>query len=347
MIPPVQEKQRDPSAGTRRPVHPRIAMVCQPEYFRFMYETDLTDLGEVAEFRTTMEMGSGDYAALLDYDADFNFFCRGEFVPDEVLCQLRGTRIALSSEPFPRRVNGRWELTRDSVGRYLWFRMIRRKPFDYLYHYDAASLPLLERDGLSPSGAFPFPVATAVYAPRSLPRRWDVFFIGRSTPHREAYFWPLKHVYEFLHISHGIWGPPLVEYICSSVVSLNVHAEGEVSWEPRLQMLLSCEAFVISEPITPNEFLRPGVDYVAVTSPSEMRDAVDHYLQHADERRAIAKSGRARVLEVLDSRASFARLLAAVEEGTVRPFAPGSPWRVMSGLGRTRSVLARLHRGLS
>jgi hypothetical protein len=321
-------------------------MVCQPEYFRFTYETDLADLGEVAEFRTTMEMGPRDYEALVDFDADVNIFFRGEFVPDEVLRRLRGSRIALSSEPFPRRVNGRWEFTRDSLGRYLWFRMIRRKPFDYLFHYDAASLPLLERDRLSPAGAFPFCVATHVYAPHDLPRRWDLFFIGRSTPHREEYFWPLKHVYDFLHIAHGIWGPPLVEFICSSAISLNVHAEDEVSWEPRLQMLLACEAFVISEPLTPNQLLRPGVDYLAVTSPSELRDAVEHYLHHEDERRAIARSGRARVQEVLDSHTSFARLLASVEDGTARSFAPRSPWRVMSVLGLTRSILARLRRAL-
>lgn len=325
-----------------RRLRPKIAMVCQPEYFRFMYETDLDNLAEVAEFRTTMEMAAEDYRALVDYDADFNFFCRGEFVPNEVLEQLRGHRIALSSEPFPRRLDGRWRLTRDSLSRYLWFRMIRRKPFDYLFHYDAASLPLMERDGLTPSGAYPFPVATHVYSPRSMPRRWDVFFIGRGTRHRESYFWQLKHELDFLHIDHGVWGPPLVDYICGSAISLNVHAEDEVSWEPRVQMLLACEAFVISEPITPNPYLREGVDYVEVSSPTEMREAVEHYLEHDEERLAIAKSGRSRVVEVLDSRAAFSGLMAAVTEGSARPFNPGPPWPVLSVLGRSRSMMARL-----
>ena len=224
--------------------------------------------------------------------------------------------------------------------------MIRTKPFDFLYHYDAASLPLLERDGLSPAGAFAFPVATRVYAPGTTAPKWDLFFIGRSTAHREAYFAPLKHVHEFLHISHGVWGPPLVAYVNSAAISLNVHAEDEVSWEPRLQMLLACQAFVISEPITPNEALVPGEHFVAVSSPAEMRDAVEHYLRHEDERRAIAAAGRARVLEVLDSRAAFSRLLASVLDGTARRFEPGRPWSVINRLGRARSAWARLRHAL-
>ena len=93
-----------------------------------------------------------------------------------------------------------------------------------------------------------------------------MFFIGRSTAHRERFFGALKHYKQFLHICHGVWGPALVDHMCAAKVCLNVHAENEVSWEPRMQMMLACGVFVVSERITPNPYLRPGVDYVQADS---------------------------------------------------------------------------------
>ena len=42
--------------------------------------------------------------------------------------------------------------------------------------------------------------------------------------------------------------------------------------------------------------MEPGVEIETYESLSELRDKIDHYLAHDDERRALAQAGRARVL---------------------------------------------------
>lgn len=324
----------------------RVAVVVQPEYFRFSYEHDLDGLVDVQEFPLNFSMSPEAFRPLIEYKADFNLFWRGEVVPNEVLQALSGTRIALSSEPFPRMLDGRIEYTEDSISRYQAFDRIRDKSFDYVFHYDGASLPIMERDGLYLSGEFPFPVATDTYTRKQMEKRWDLFFIGRSTPHREAMFSALKHHFNFLHICHGIWGPGLVEYIDASKICLNAHAEPEVSWEPRVQMMLAAGAFVISERLTPNKYLRPGVDYVEVAEPAKLFPLVRHYLEHPEERDRISQSGFERVREVLDSRKAFTTLFDGIRRqefpkysSTRQPTIRALHWKLLRAGARLRSFI--------
>ena len=92
-----------------------------------------------------------------------------------------------------------------------------------------------------------------------------------------------------------------------------------------MQMLLATGAFVISEPITPNRFLRPGVDYVEATSPSDMYEKVVYYLEHDEERRNIAASGRARIHEILNAKHNFPQLVADLKDGKYPAFKTSKP----------------------
>ena len=324
----------------------KIAFISQPEYFRFIYEQSLDDFADVFEFKLRMGLRPEDFAALVACQADYNFFFRGEFVPDGVLEQLSGCNVALSSEPFPRLIDGRYEYTLDSINRYLDFRSIRTKPYDHVFHYDAASLPLLRKDGLALSGAFAFPVDTMVYNNQTRPQPWDLFFIGRSTLHREAHFGYLKHHHQFLHICHGIFGAPLVDYLCAAKICLNVHAEDEVSWEPRMQMMLACGVFVISEKITPNPYLRPGIDYVEIASPQELHQAVAHYLEHDDERRAIARNGYERVRQVLNSTTCFQQMLLNLDRKQYPRFTVSGGSRLCNAAIKARQTWRRWQRAM-
>lgn len=302
----------------------KIAIFSQPEYFRFMYENDLDSFADVFEFKLQVGLSKSDFIPLIEYKADYNFFFRGEYLPDGVLEKLSGVKVALSSEPFPRVVEGKYEYTIDSIKRYFVFRNIRKKPFDYVFHYDDASLDFLKWDQIFISGQFAFPVATSVYKKKINTITWDLFFIGRSTPHREAHFGHLKHIYNFLHICHGVWGEPLLDYICASKICLNIHAENEISWEPRMQMMLACGAFVISEKITPNNYLRPGVDYVEIASADDLYRVVSYYLSHDDERLKIAKSGHDRIREILDSKTNFQNLILDIDGNKYKKYSAGS-----------------------
>jgi hypothetical protein len=298
----------------------KIAFISQPEYFRFCYENDLQTLGSVIEIPFHFDSELKAFGPILEFDADFNIFFRGESIPDEILSSLKGIKINLSSEPFPRFIENKLEYSFDSFRRYLFFRQIRKKKFDYVFHYDEASLSFFKKDGLYLSGAFPLPVATDTYYPEKHDKNWDLFFIGRSTPYREMFFGKLKHYYNFLHIAHGIWGPPLVEYIHKSKICLNIHAESEISWEPRMQMLLATGAFVISEKITPNSILKPNIDFIEISNNKELLEAVSYYLAHEEERNKIAENGCIKVCTHLNSKNSFSNIIKSIKENKVDLF---------------------------
>ena len=130
----------------------KVAFISQPEYFRFTYEHDLDDAFEVREFPYHFGMSVDELQDIVDFHADYYVFFRGEFFPELVLRKLTGVKIALSSEPFPRKIKGKWEYTLDSWRRYFEFRSIRNKSFDYIFHYDISSKELFKKDGLSISG---------------------------------------------------------------------------------------------------------------------------------------------------------------------------------------------------
>jgi len=293
----------------------RVAFICQPEYFQWLYESDLDDDFQVRSFRMLYDMQLDDYADLVAYNADVNIFFRGEFIPDGLLSRLRGKSINLSSEPFPNYHKGRLNYTLDSLNRLRSFLGCFSKGFTYIFHYDATSLPVLERLGVHLSGTFYFPIATRVYRPEPAAKKFDLLFTGRSTDHRERLFGRLKHHFNFLHIVHGIFGRDLIPYIHQSRILLNAHVEPEISIEPRVPLYMSCGAFVISEELSMNPYLSPGTHYIQFDSESDLFDKVGYYLNHPEDANRIAAAGLARTREVLSADRCFAALIEGVLGG--------------------------------
>ena len=97
----------------------------------------------------------------------------------------------------------------------------------------------------------------------------DLTFIGRSTEHRERHFGPLKRDCNFLHIAHGVVGQEALAYYHSAPIGLNIHAEPELSWEPRVQQLMACGPLAVSEPISPNNVFTPGEHFVQTNDPNQ------------------------------------------------------------------------------
>lgn len=301
----------------------KIAFVSQPEYFRFMYENDLEHLFIIREFLFNFGMVETDFDNLVKFNPDLVFFFRGEYFPEAVLRKLRGKKVALSSEPFPRFIDGKWRLTKDSLRRFSEFYSIKKKAFDYVFHYDVSSKKLLDSTGFGLSGFFSFPVATNVYKPNeSKDYVWDIFFIGKSSEHRESFFGQLKNRYKFLHIAHGIWGPDLLTYVHKSRICLNVHASSEISWEPRMQMLLASGACVVSEPITPNAYIKPNIHFFECKTPGEMFDTVRSVLDNDALRQEKIANGLKTVRKNFVAEEKFVQLIKSIEEGGVKRFSP-------------------------
>lgn len=300
----------------------KIAFIGQPEYFRAFYENDLDSIYEVKEFASNFSMQYDDFNELITFDANYNIFFRGEFIPNSVLQKLNGIKIALSSEPFPSYIDGKLNFTYDSYKRFETFLVIKNKQYDYIFHYDASSVDFLKNHGVCLSGVFEFPIATGTYKPMEIEKKWDVFFIGRSTEYREKFLNPLKHYFNTLHIAHGIHGKDLVPYMNQSKILLNLHAENEISWEPRVQMLMATGGLVISHKLSPNEFLIPGVDYIEIdmTDELDLYNKINYYLKHDKERFKISKNGYLKIQKYFDAKTKFTQLINGIEQKKYNKF---------------------------
>jgi hypothetical protein len=320
----VSDKAEDNVTGQPQHVHPllnygnklraskrsittikKVAFITQPEYFDFHYKDELDHLYEVKYFLNSFSDDPSFFKNVIDFDADINVFFRGEIVPKEVLQSLTGVTVNLSSEPFPKIINRSFEYTEDSLNRFKFFLKILDKPYDYVFHYDEVSKSFFENQGIQLSGFFPFPIITDKIKPQVSEKKWDMFFSGRTTTHRDKYFGPLKRDFNFLHINHGVAGSDLLEFISKCKISLNIHAEDEVSWEPRTQLLLAAGSLMISEPLSPTCPLRPGIDYIEVKNEWELYETCKNVLENYEKYQHIAKNGRARVEQILSSKINF------------------------------------------
>src|ERR1700741_64962 len=111
----------------------RVAFVCQMEYFRFHFEDDLNDLYDIRKFQLKWTETSPDYYQhLVAFQPDLTVVFRGELLPAEVLRRLSGIKIAISSEPMPKIVEGRLVQTADSQARFQLFLTIFERSFDFI-----------------------------------------------------------------------------------------------------------------------------------------------------------------------------------------------------------------------
>jgi len=290
---------------------PRVAFVGQPVYFRFMYEQDLEGHYDVGEFELKWGANEEYYKGLIEFNPHAAFFFRPELYPDGLLNALRGIKVALSSEPIPKRINGRTVSSADMKLRFESLRPAKDKNYDYFFHYDRTSLEFLRHKGFN-AEEFCFPVAVGTYRYLACPRKWDWGFIGRGTPHRERFLGPAKRDYNGLHIAHGIYGEDFVRMVNECRIGINLHMDQNISLEPRMQMMMACRTMVMSEPPSYRGIFRPGVHYVEFTHPQEFLEKLAYYLDHEDEREEIALNGFNLVREELGTRKIFPELINRV-----------------------------------
>lgn len=294
----------------------KVAFIAQPEYFDFHYRDVLEDEYNVKYFQNSFSEDPQFFRELVDFDADINIFFRGELVPAGVLNALSGIRVNMSSEPFPKILNRSIIYTADSLERFQFFLRIFDRPYDYIFHYDEVSKEFFENQGIQLSGFFPFPIATELIKPDdNAIKKWDMFFSGRSTPHRDVFFGPLKRDFNFLHINHGVVGPDLLEFIQKCKISLNVHAENEISWEPRTQFLMAAGSLLVSEPLSPTCPLRPGIDFIEVRDGWNMYETCQKIIANYADYKHIAENGRKRIVEVLSSSRIFPAFFQDILDG--------------------------------
>lgn len=217
----------------------------------------------------------------LQHDTDAWILFRPDFLYTvEELRAMRGKKIWISTEPVERK----------NVMQLYKRMMSGFKNFTLITHYDRTHLSLLKKSGID-AVEFPLPVNLVQYHSwRTLPE-YDFFFSGRSTPHREDLMTRLKRKYRFFHAAHGLIDDRYVRAVNESSVALNLNIEGWPQLQHRLQNMLACGAFVMSERQTHDGLLKPGVHYVEFKGKADLEEKAEYYLNHADERCRIAQCG--------------------------------------------------------
>lgn len=108
---------------------------------------------------------------------------------------------------------------------------------------------------------------------------------------------------------------PLV--FCHSKINLYITPKAIESGVPqRVLDILACGGFCLTN-YQPEiaEFFEDGVELVMYTDMADLEQKADYYLQHEEEREAIAKAGREKVISQFSLRDRLSDMLCIVEEG--------------------------------
>lgn len=238
----------------------RVAFVGQRTYFEVCSQTAASPVIEptFVEFRSGAD-GEALAARLRALAPHVVVVFRPEVIPPGVLRDIDALTLGFLTEPLPRPGD---EPHPDLERRMHDLALADGDQFDRIVAFDphitdAASryLPIWR--------AQPLPVADEVFSDR--PVRHDEvrsLFVGRTTPHREKWLLPAKHLYDLMHVEHGVFGADLADLARGFLVAINLHNEPYPSFENRVPLHLAVGNLVISEELSPTNGLDPGIDFI-------------------------------------------------------------------------------------
>ena len=225
---------------------------------------------------------------------------RPEIVPAGALAGLRAPTLGLLTEPIPR-----------TPGRRQHHDLRRRRDdlaaldpanFDRIISFDPLIVPTAD-EFMPVWRSVPIPVADRLYADvRRIEGRPRLLFIGRSTPHREAFLAHTRGEFDVLHVAFGLAGAELEETMRAHDVAINVHNEPYPSFENRVCLHLAAGHLVISEPLSPRHGLEPGIDYLEVTRSDDLLRAARTLSKFPDAYHRVRVRGRRKAEDYRASR---------------------------------------------
>ena len=177
---------------------------------------------------------------------DVWIFFRGEFAPEQVLEQLTGTKVWVSTEPL-----GREDVRKMFCGGDRFFFTEHRKYFDYMTHYDPTEIEEIRANGFEVDFCFPLPVDTDTYKPNpKVKKRWDLVFMGRSCNRRAGLTGSLKKDFEFLSIDNGVYGTEAVRLYQMSKIGVNLHVGNFPQFQHRVMNMMACGLPILSDELS-------------------------------------------------------------------------------------------------
>jgi hypothetical protein len=199
--------------------------------------------------------------ALAAFGPDVTVVFRPEIVPPGAFYGLPGAVLGFLTEPLPRREKGA-VAHQDLESRLEVMRRIDPGNVDRVVAFDpmiaaaaAEVVPVWRSVPLPVADRFYRPVGASVPHPKAL-------FVGRSTPHREAFLKEAKEEGAVLHLAFGVDAGHLQELMAGHDIAVNVHNEPYPTFENRVCLHLAAGQLLVSEPISPSHGLEAGIDYL-------------------------------------------------------------------------------------
>ena len=197
---------------------------------------------------------------------------RPEILPPGTLEGLGAARLGFLTEPIPRT---RGAAHPDLQRRLTELRNVDPTNIDRVVSFD----PLIAETASEVVPiwrSLPLPVNDRYYRPvESSERKPRILFVGRSTEHREKMLTPIKHEFDVLHLAFGVHAERLEAALDEHDVGINLHNEPYPSFENRVLLHLAAGHLVISEPLSPLHGLEPGIDFIGVNAPAELKGIVE------------------------------------------------------------------------
>ncbi len=230
-------------------------------------------------------------ASLRAFAPDVVIVFRPELLAPGAFTDLPALTVGYLTEPLPRP-----GITphADQTSRLRNLRDIDPGNFDRIICFDPLLAPTV--DPIVPVWrSLPLPVSDSVFAPvRPASGPPQLLFVGRSTPHREAFLGPIKHDFDVVHLAHGITDRRLREFLGEADAGINLHNEPYPTFENRVSTMLAAGLLVLSEPLSPRHGLLPGTDYVEVGAPWALWDIAAALRATPDAFATMRHAGRAK-----------------------------------------------------
>lgn len=252
----------------------RIAFVGQQTFFE-VCSMDRPAGGLVPRFFEFRQGGDADAlrAGLQAFRPDVIAVFRPEVLPHGVLEGLGArARLGFLTEPIPRT---RGAAHPDLERRLGELRRVDATNVDRVVTFDPM-IAQTANEVVPVWRSLPLPVSDRMYRPvGSSLGRPRVLFVGRSTEHRERMLMLSKHRFDVLHLAFGVHGERLDREMAAHDVGINLHNEPYPSFENRVLLHLAAGHLVITEPLSPQHGLEPGLDVLEVGSPEGLLMVLD------------------------------------------------------------------------
>lgn len=231
---------------------------------------------------------------LLQTPADLLLVCKGEGIEPRWIRQAPCTTALWYAEQvgFPGQCDdtaaGRRKELASNIG-----------AFDHAFSHDEGNLDVYRALGARSASWLPTAmVDPQIHRPLGLAKDIDVIFVGSITPRRKTLLEAVQRRVN-VHVANT-WDPEETNRLFNrSKIVLNIHLSDLPNTETRIAEVLGAGAFLLTEALSSPSYLIDGKHAVSfpLGDVETLASKIVYFLNHEDEREAIAAAGHAYVTE--------------------------------------------------